>query len=75
MTKYWINYYVNIDLCHQYGISAAESQMFLSTKRPQLQRARRNRCFRRLLSTGLLIKPGADNQLLITLITAATYFY
>ena len=27
-------YYVNIDLRHQYGISAAESQMFLLAKRP-----------------------------------------
>ena len=27
-------YYVNIDLRHQYGISVAESQMFLLTKRP-----------------------------------------
>ena len=36
-------YYVNIDLvCHQYGISAAESQTFLRAKCPQQQRARRN---------------------------------
>ena len=44
-TKHWTNlyfephdyhiYYVNIDLCHQYEISAAESQMFLCVKRPQ----------------------------------------
>ena len=27
-------YYVNIDLRHQYGISAAESQTFLFTKCP-----------------------------------------
>ena len=27
-------YYVNIDLCHQYGIFVAESQTFLLTKRP-----------------------------------------
>ena len=27
-------YYVNIDLRHQYGISVAESQMFLLAKRP-----------------------------------------
>ena len=40
--------YVNIDLRHQYGISAAESQTFLREKRPQLRRARRNGCFRRL---------------------------
>ena len=42
-------YYVNIDLRHQYGISAPESQTFLRAKRPQLRRARRNGCFRRLL--------------------------
>ena len=41
-------YYVNIDLRHQYGISAAESQTFLRAKRPQRRRARRNGCFRRL---------------------------
>ena len=41
-------YYVNIALRHQYGISVAESQMFLHTKCPQQQRARRNGCFRRL---------------------------
>ena len=28
-------HYVNIDLRHQYGISVAESQTFLLTKRPQ----------------------------------------
>ena len=28
-------YYVNIDLCHQYGTSAAELQTFLWGKRPQ----------------------------------------
>ena len=28
-------YYVNIDLCHQYGTSAAELQTFLCGKRPQ----------------------------------------
>ena len=44
---YWI-YYVNIDLRHQYGISAAESQTFLLAKRPQRRRARRNGCFRTL---------------------------
>ena len=44
-------YYVNIDLCHQYGISVAESQTFLRAKRPQRRRARRNGCFRRLLTT------------------------
>ena len=57
-TKNWTNfylepydyqiYYVNIDLRHQYGISAAESQTFLRAKRPQRRRARRNGCFRRL---------------------------
>ena len=41
-------YFVNIDLRHQYGISAAESQTFLRAKRPQRRRARRNGCFRRL---------------------------
>ena len=41
-------YYVNIDLRHQYGISAAESQTFLLVKRPQRRRARRNGCFRSL---------------------------
>ena len=44
---YWI-YYVNIDLRHQYGIFAAESQTFLHAKRPQWRRARRNGCFHRL---------------------------
>ena len=57
-TKNWTNlclephdyqfYYVNIDLRHQYGISAAESQTFLRAKLPQRLRARRNGCFRRL---------------------------
>ena len=28
-------YYVNVDLHHRYGISVAESQMFLHAKRPQ----------------------------------------
>ena len=42
-------YYANINLRHQYGISAAESQTFLRAKRPQRRRARRNGCFRRLL--------------------------
>ena len=41
-------YYVNIDLRHQNGISATESQTFLLSKRPQRRRARRNGCFRRL---------------------------
>ena len=41
-------YYVNIDLHHQYGISVAESQMFLCAKRPQRRRARRNGRFCRL---------------------------
>ena len=44
---YWI-YYVNIDLHHQYRISAAELQTFLHVKHPQRLRARRNGCFRRL---------------------------
>ena len=44
----WI-YYVNIGLCHQYGISAVESQTFLRAKRSRQRRARRNGCFRRLL--------------------------
>ena len=33
---------------HKYGISVAESQTFLRAKRPQQQRAWRNRCFCRL---------------------------
>ena len=37
-----------IDLRHQYGISAAESQTFLRAKRLQRRRARGNGCFRRL---------------------------
>ena len=41
-------YNVNIDLRHQYGISAAQSQTFLRAKRPKRRRARRNGCFRRL---------------------------
>ena len=41
-------YCVNIDLRHQYRISVAESQTFLSAKRPQRRRARRNGCFRSL---------------------------
>ena len=36
---------------NQYGISSPESQTFLCAKRPQRQRARRNGCFRRLLTT------------------------
>ena len=47
-------YYVNIDLRHQYGISATESQTFLLAKRPQWRRARRNGCFRRLVYSYLL---------------------
>ena len=43
-----LNHNINIDLCHQYGISVAESQTFLLAKRPQRRRARRNRCFCRL---------------------------
>ena len=35
-------------LCHQYGISIAELQMFLLVKRPKWRGARRNSCFRRL---------------------------
>ena len=45
------NYYVNIDLRHQHGISAAESQTFLLAKRLPRRRARRNGCFRRLLKS------------------------
>ena len=41
-------YYVNIDLRHQYGISAAESHTFLRAKRPQRRKVTRNGCFRRL---------------------------
>ena len=41
-------YNKNIDLRHQYEIFVAESQTFLHGKRPQLRRARRNGCFRRL---------------------------
>ena len=41
-------YYVNTGLCHQYGISAAESKTFLLAKRPRRRRARRNGCFCRL---------------------------
>ena len=52
---YWI-YYVNIDLHHQYRISVAESQTFLYAKRPQLRRARRKGCFRRLQTPGFSIK-------------------
>ena len=47
-------YYVNIDLRHQYGISAAESQTFLLAKRSQRRRARRNGCFRRLSTKGFI---------------------
>ena len=54
-------YYVNIDLRHQYGISVAESQTFLRTKRPQWQRARRNRCFRRLCQV-LLAELSQEGQ-------------
>ena len=42
-------YYVNIDLRHQYGIFATESQTFLRAKRPKRRRARRNECFGRLI--------------------------
>ena len=40
LCKHWLR--------HQYGISASESQTFFRAKRPQLRRARRNGCFRRL---------------------------
>ena len=43
-------FYVNIDLRHQYGISAAELRTFFHSKCSQLRRARRNGCFRGLLS-------------------------
>ena len=33
-------------LCHQYGISVAESQTLFLAKRPQRRRVRRNSCFR-----------------------------
>ena len=46
-------YYVNINLRHQYRISATESQAFLRAKRPQRRGARRNGCFRRLLERHL----------------------
>ena len=36
-------HYVNIDLRHQYGISVAESQMFLRAKRPQRRRRKRKK--------------------------------
>ena len=42
--------YVNIDICHQYVISATESQIFLLGKHPQQWRARRNDCFHRLIT-------------------------
>ena len=35
-------------LCHQYGISVAESQTLFLAKSPQWRRARRNGCFHRL---------------------------
>ena len=38
-------YYVNIDRCHQYGISVAESQKFLHSKCPQWQRGRKKQMF------------------------------
>ena len=37
MTTWWI-YYVNIDLCHQYGIFVTESQTFLLTNFGDLSR-------------------------------------
>ena len=42
--------YVNIDLRHQYGISVAESQTFLLTKRPPA--AKRNVCRSQASSKG-----------------------
>ena len=41
-------HYVNFDLRHQYGISVAESQTFLLSKRPGRRGARRNGYIRRL---------------------------
>ena len=41
-------YYINTDLRHQYGISVAESQMFLLPKHPQQWGAVRNDCSRKL---------------------------
>ena len=41
-------YYINIDFCHQYGISVAEPQMFLLTKPPQRRGAVRNGCSHKL---------------------------
>ena len=54
-------YYVNVDLRHQYGISAAESQTFLRAERPQRRRARRNGCFRRA-SRVVKISVGSTNH-------------
>ena len=59
-------YYVNNNLRHQYGLSAAESQMvlFLCLKLPPRRRVRRNRCFRRLVTTqpGEIDGSGATND-------------
>ena len=43
-------------LCHQYGISVAESQTFLLAKRLWRRRARRNGCIRRLFTCYLNCK-------------------
>ena len=43
-------------LCHKYGISVAESQMFLLAKRLWWRRARRNGCIRRLFTCHLNCK-------------------
>ena len=58
-------YYVNIDLRHQYGISAAESQTFLLAKRPRRRRARRNGCFRRLGFFNFKAFKSTNNHMLI----------
>ena len=52
-TKNWTNlhlehhhyriYYVNTDLCHQYGISVTESQTFLFVKRPSAAMSKEKR--------------------------------
>ena len=47
-------YYVIIDLRHQCGISVPESQTFLLAKRSQGRGARRNGCFRRLVSRAII---------------------
>ena len=56
LDSFYINhpgFYGIIDLRHQYGISAVESQTFFRAKRPQRRRARRTAVFAGYKKSGI----------------------